>query len=67
MGTLYAAATTVSGCLLFTMGMAVDKWGARVMTLWVILPGLVCATLVSSYMTSYLAVWLSVFLLRFFG
>ena len=67
MGTLYAAATTASGCLLFTMGMAVDKYGARAMTLWVVLPGLTLACLVSSYMTSYWMVWFSIFLLRFFG
>ena len=67
MGTLYAAATAVSGCLLFTMGMAVDRWGARTMTLWVILPGLTGACLISSYMTGYWIVWLSIFFLRFFG
>ena len=53
MGTLYAAATVVSGCLLFTMGMAIDRWGARIMTIWVILPGLIGACLLSCYMTEY--------------
>ena len=67
MGTLYASATTVSGCLLFTMGMAVDKWGSRAMTLWVILPGLTVACLISSYMTKTWMVGLSIFFLRFFG
>ena len=67
MGTLYAAATTVSGCLLFTVGLAVDRYGTRDITLWVILPGLTIACLVSSYMTTYWMVWFSIFLLRFFG
>ena len=67
MGTLYAAATTASGCLLFTMGMAVDKWGTRNMTLWAALPGLTLACFVSSQMTNYWMVWFSIFLLRFFG
>ena len=67
MGSIYAAGTAISGCLLFTMGMAIDRFGARSMTLWVILPGLICACLVSSYMTSYWQVLLSIFLLRYLG
>ena len=67
MGTLYAVTTMVSGCLLFTIGMAVDKWGTRDMTLWIVLPGLILACLVSSLMDSIWVVWISIFLLRFFG
>ena len=67
MGTLYAAATTLSGCLLFTVGIAVDKYGTRAMTLWVVLPGLTLACLISSQMTNYWMVWISIFMLRFFG
>ena len=53
MGSIYAAGTVVSGCLLFIMGMAIDRFGAKQMTLWVVLPGLISACLVSSYMTNY--------------
>ena len=67
MGSLYATATVVSGCLLFVIGMAVDRWGARSMTLWIICPGLAGACILSSYTTGYWTVWLSVFLLRFFA
>ena len=67
MGTLYATSTVVSGFLLFTLGIGIDRWGSRTMTLWVFIPGLASACIVSSCINGYLAMWLSFFLLRFFS
>jgi MFS family permease len=67
MGMLYAIATAVSGCLLFTVGFAVDKYGARSITIYVITPGVVTACIMSSLIKGYWSTWFSILLLRFFG
>ena len=66
-GTLYATATTTSGCLIFLVGRGVDNYGARNMTLYFVVPGLIIACLLSSYAQGPITLWLSYFMLRYFG
>ena len=67
MGTMMATSSTLSACVLFLIGICVDKWGTRRMVLRVLLPGCVFTCLLSGKMTEKYQVWASLFLLRFFA
>jgi MFS family permease len=66
LSTGYSIATTISGFLLVFMGKMIDKYGQRRMLITVSLC-LVFATFFSSFVSTIFMIYLSFFILRYFG
>jgi MFS family permease len=66
LSTGYSIATTISGFVIIFMGRAIDKHGARKMYI-IVTVMLALASLFSSFVTSIYMIYISFFLLRFFG